>query len=298
MGLVETDLVLARRAALAGAAVGMRHFAALADLPRESKADGSIVTEADRAVEAAIREVLTAARPHDAILGEEGGLTAGTIAGYPAAGEKAIGAAVRGSGVGGRGAGSHGGETATDGRGRRWIIDPIDGTALFVAGDGRWLVLVALERDGEIVAGVAVTPALGRIWWAERGAGAYEAAIDGPEHRISVARDSADELSESRLGVLPSKIGLAEPLLAVVPDVPWAVHPALLVARGDLDLALQTHGKIWDFAATSLIVQEAGGHYSGLDGRTSPAAGPSLYSRSPGLHAAALAVLGREETKP
>jgi histidinol-phosphatase len=93
------------------------------------------------------------------------------------------------------------------------------------------------------------------------------------------------------------KLGLAAPLLEVVADVAWALHPALLVARGDLDLALQTHGKVWDFAATSLIVVEAGGHYSRLDGDTRPAAGPSLYSRSPDLHAAALSVLGRAEAK-
>ena len=88
-----------------------------------------------------------------------------------------------------------------------------------------------------------------------------------------------------------------EPLLAAVTEVPWALHPALLVARGDLDLALQTHGQLWDFAATSLIVTEAGGHYSGLDGRTQPAAGPSLYSRSPALHAAAFATLDRAEVR-
>jgi histidinol-phosphatase len=261
---VETDLLLARRAALAGAAVGVRYFAALADLPQELKADGSVVTAADRAVEAAIREVLTAARPGDAILGEEGGHTGGDRPGGPA---------------------------------RQWIIDPIDGTALFVAGDDRWLVLVALEQDGEIVASVAAVPAQGRIWWAERGAGAHEAPIGGEEHRISVARDRADDLATSRLGLLPSPLAGTEPLLAAVTEVPWALHPALLVARGDLDLALQTHGQLWDFAATSLIVTEAGGHYSGLDGRTRPAAGPSLYSRSPALHAAALATLDRAEVR-
>src|SRR4051794_32784980 len=74
---VETDLQLARRAVITGAAVALPHFAALADLPREHKADGSLVTAADRAVETAIREVLGAARPHDAVLGEEHGESAG-----------------------------------------------------------------------------------------------------------------------------------------------------------------------------------------------------------------------------
>jgi histidinol-phosphatase len=251
---VDDDLKLARLAASAGAAVGLRYFAELAGLPQEVKADGSVVTAADRAVEAAIREVIAAARPGDAILGEEGGQT-------------------------GRG-------------GRRWIIDPIDGTALFVAGDDRWLVLVALEEAGEIVAGVAAIPARGRTWSARRGGGAYEAVDGSPERRIAVTSGAPDDLGASRLAVLDIRPAVAAPLVAVVPALPWDVHPALLVARGDLDLALQTDGRLWDYAATSLIVEEAGGTYRGLDGRRRPAAGPALYARSEALSAAALSVLG------
>jgi histidinol-phosphatase len=257
---METDLELARRAALAGAAVGMRHFAALAGLSRESKPDGSVVTEADRAVEAAIREVLAQARPGDAILGEEAGQTGG---------------------------GS-----------RRWIVDPIDGTALFVDGDDRWLVLVALEEAGSIVVGVAVVPAQRRIWWAERGGGAFSAAVSGrgfvDEGRIAVERDGLDVLSGSRLGVMPAyglsaaERELVARLDAVARVVPWRTHAALLVASGELDLAIQTRGAVWDYAATSLIVAEAGGCFSGLGGRSRPAAGPALFTRSPALHAAAL----------
>ena len=240
---MDDDLQLARRAASAGAAVGLRYFAALAGLPRELKADGSIVTAADRAVESAIREVIAAARPRDAILGEEGGQTG-------------------------------------DG-GRRWIIDPIDGTALFVAGDDRWLVLIALEEAGEIVAGVAAVPAQGRTWWARRGGGAYEAADGVPERRTAVAADRPDDLASSRLAVLDTEPAVVAPLVAVVPALPWDVHPALLVARGDLDLALQTNGQVWDFAATSLIVEEAGGSYRGLDGRRGPAPSSVIMRLAP-----------------
>lgn len=261
---MESDLQLARRAALTGAAVGLRYFAALAQLPQQLKSDGSIVTEADRAVEAAIRGVLADARPDDAVLGEEAGQT------------------------------GHGS--------RRWIVDPIDGTALFVAGDDRWLVLVALEDAGEIVVGVAAVPAQGRIWWAQRGGGAFEAAISGStvadERRIRVDRDAPDILSGSRLGVIPVEDGLrpAEramiaPLTAVTSTVPWSTHAALLVASGELDLAVQTRGQVWDFAATSLIVEEAGGRFSGLDGQVRPAPGPALFARSAALHAAALRTL-------
>lgn len=256
------DVLLARRAALAGAAVGLRYFAALAELPTEVKADGSVVTEADRAVEVAVRAVLSEARPGDAILGEEGGLT---------------------------GAG-----------GRRWIIDPIDGTAMFVAGDDRWLVLIALEEGGEIVAGVAAVPAQGTIWWAERGAGAYTMRIgdEGTVRRLRVDPAGTDTPDGAALGVipddeqvLPAEWTMLAPLTAAARKVPWPTHAALLVADGRLDLAVQTRGQVWDFAATSLIVREAGGRYSGVDGRPGPGAGPSLFARSDALHAAALKLL-------
>lgn len=267
---MDDDLLLARRAALTGAAVGLRYFADLPRLVRERKLDGSVVTEADRGVEAAVRGVLGEARPDDAILGEEAGET-------------------------GRGS-------------RRWIVDPIDGTAQFVAGDDRWLVLVALEEAGEITIGVAAVPAQGKIWWARRGGGAFEADIRGTEEagerRIgsdptAAEPGGADGLQPgSRLGVIPpdaqvfpAERELIAPLQAVTTTVPWRTHPALLVACGELDLAVQTRGEVWDFAATSLIVTEAGGRYSGLDGRSRPGPGPSLFARNGALHAAALRLL-------
>jgi histidinol-phosphatase len=264
---MESDLQLARRAALAGAAVGLRYFATLAQLPQQLKSDGSVVTEADHAVEAAIRAVLADARPDDAVLGEEAGQTGG---------------------------GS-----------RRWIIDPIDGTALFIAGDNRWLVLVALEEAGEIVVGVAAVPAQGRIWWAQRGGGAFEADIADSnltaERRITADHDKPDTLRGSQLGVIPTDDELVQaeremiaPLSAVTATTPWSVHAALLVARGNLDLAVQTRGQVWDYAATSLIVEEAGGRFSGLDGRARPEPGPALFTRSAALHTAALQILNTD----
>ncbi|MEV6300467.1 inositol monophosphatase [Actinoplanes sp. NPDC051861] len=256
---MNDDLNLARAAAIAGAAEAMRHYAAVADLPREVKEDGSIVTRADRAVEATIRSVLTAARPGDAILGEEEGETSGT-------------------------------------GGRRWIIDPIDGTALFVAGDDRWLVLVALEEHGEITVGVAAVPALARIFSAASGQGAYEGRLDNgrvaDEVRISVAADAARKISDSRLGVVPAwGREVAAPLLDVADEVSWPLHPPLMIARGDLDVAVQTCGSVWDFAATSLIIEEAGGFYRGVDGRVGPAAGPSLFTANADLRDQALELL-------
>ncbi|MEH0843034.1 inositol monophosphatase family protein [Micromonospora sp. CPCC 205711] len=261
---MEADLLLARRAALAGAMIGLRYFAALAELPTELKSDGTVVTEADRAVEAAIRGVLTDARPGDAVLGEEAGETGG---------------------------GS-----------RRWIVDPIDGTALFVAGDNRWLVLVALEEADEVTVGVAVVPAQGKIWWAQRGSGAFEADISGGSltagRPITVVHRDPDTVAGSRLGVIPtdkelspSERDMIAPLGAETLRCPWSVHAALLVATGQLDLAVQARGQVWDYAATSIIVEEAGGCFSGFDGQSRPRPGPALFARSAAVHTAALRIL-------
>jgi histidinol-phosphatase len=247
---VENDLSVAVRATLAGAAVGLRHFAALERLRREHKPDGSIVTEADRAVETAVRGVLGEARPGDAVLGEEHG-------------------------------------SSGDGR-RRWIVDPIDGTAMFVAGDDRWLVLLALEVDGAVEVGVAAVPAQGGIWWAVRGGGAHTSDLDGGNARRIAVAAGPDVLDGSRLGVIPDGTELERyaPLRAAAREVPWRSHPALLVAAGELDLALQPTGQVWDFAATSLIVREAGGSHG--EGR--PVTGPALFARSAALRRAARAM--------
>jgi len=236
---VQSDLELARTAARAGADVALKYFAGLADLPRERKADGSVVTEADRATEAAIRAVLAEARPGDAILGEEGGET---------------------------GAGA-----------RRWIIDPI---------------------AGEIVAGVAAVPAQHRVWWAGRGGGAFAGPLDGTAAERIHVTDRRTPLAGSRLGVIPvapnlypSDLAVSAPLSAVAAAVEWDVHAALMVADGSLDLALQTRGELWDFAATALIVTEAGGCYGGVDGIRGPRPGVSLFAADRTLWTAAHDVL-------
>ena len=84
---------------------------------------------------------------------------------------------------------------------------------------------------------------------------------------------------------------LVAPLTAVTTARTWTLHPALLVARGDLDVAVQPNGQIWDFAATSLIVNEAGGSYSGVAGNLTPGPGPSIYARDDEFRRATLSVL-------
>jgi histidinol-phosphatase len=106
--------------------------------------------------------------------------------------------------------------------------------------------------------------------------------------------DAAGILRTSRFAVVPERRGqeLVAPVKAVTPALPWRIHPALMVARGELDVAVQTAGQIWDFAATSLIVTEAGGSYSGVSGRRQPGAGPSVYARSEALRRATLELIG------
>ena len=111
----------------------MPRFRAL-DLQVEVKADLTPVTDADRAVERALRERIAVVRPGEGVLGEEEGDDGGAV---------------------------------------RWIVDPIDGTKNFTRGVPVWATLIALEREDEIVCGVVSAPALGHRWWAGRGAGAF-----------------------------------------------------------------------------------------------------------------------------
>ena len=140
------DLALALRLADAADAQSIARFRA-ADLRIDTKPDRTPVTDGDTAVERAIREVLAAERPDDAILGEE-----------------------------------YGGERAP---GRQWIVDPIDGTTNFLRGLPIWATLIALAVDGEPVLGIASAPALGRRWWAATEHGAWASALpDGEPERL------------------------------------------------------------------------------------------------------------------
>ena len=259
----SADLALAQRAALAAAELSLRYFARVSQLAQDLKADGTIVTEADRAVEGEVRRILLEARPDDACLGEETGES--------------------GSGR------------------RRWILDGIDGTAVFVKGEDGWQSLIALEEDGAITVGVAVVPVKRQLWWAMRDGGAFVADIEGSglvrERRLAVSPAPAS-LAASRLGIVPPYAALpaerqafVERLAAAAMPVDWPVHAALLVASGEIDVAAQVFGSVWDFAALSVIVEEAGGVFSGLDGKGHPVVDTGVFASGVDLHAAALAYL-------
>ena len=139
------DLELATRLADAADAITTARFRAL-DLAVERKPDRTPVTDADTAVEDAIRSVLAAERPDDAVLGEE-----------------------------------RGGSAA---KGRAWVLDPIDGTKNFLRGVPVWATLIALVEEGEPVVGMISAPLLGRRWWAASGSGAFSSDSAGTRRWI------------------------------------------------------------------------------------------------------------------
>ncbi|MEX0664539.1 MAG: histidinol-phosphatase [Acidimicrobiia bacterium] len=227
---LESDLALALALADAADAITMPRFRAH-DLHVETKPDLTPVSEADRAVEQAIRERLAVDCPDDGILGEE---------------------------MGESGAGAP----------RRWIIDPIDGTKSYVRGVPVWATLLALEVDGDLVVGVVSAPALGRRWWAARGQGAF---ADGDPIRVSKVHDLADaqvcapnerEFEWRELDAAWREI--ARRCWRPVGFADFWGH--MLVAEGAADAMIEPVLAVWDVAALRPIVEEAGGRTSDLTG--------------------------------
>jgi histidinol-phosphatase len=251
------DLALARHLADEARAISLAMFRGR--FGRRVKADGSIVTDADEAVERAIRRRLQAERPTDAMLGEEEGQTGG----------------------------GH----------RRWIVDAIDGTHSFAAGGDQWGTLIALEIDGRIAVGVCDQVPIDRRYFAARGRGAFCAVGGAPPVRLAVSE--AADLEQSRCFVpnnewLPDAETRAQAtaLLAATRQPVPGDHPALLVAAGDFDLAVYFMGGPWDVAAPSIVVEEAGGRFSDRLGGTSIERGGGIFSNGR-VHDAVLAVTAR-----
>ena len=207
---MSPDLELALSLADEADAIALARFRAH-DLRVETKPDLTPVSEADRAVETALRARLARERPDDAVLGEEEG---------------------------------------GDDRGG-WILDPIDGTRNYTRGIPVWATLIAHADRVAVIS----APALGRRWWAERGAGAY---ADGN----SLAVSAVDRLEHSTL-----LYALNRPPPARAYDA-WHLRgfgdfwAHMLVAEGAAELAVDAAGlKIWDWAPLKVIVEEAGGRY-------------------------------------
>jgi histidinol-phosphatase len=254
---LEDELALALELADLADGITMPHFRS-ADLLIEHKADRTEVTVADRGCEAAIRERVAAARPDHAMLGEEDGLLG-------PAGARA-----------------------------RWIVDPIDGTSNFVKGIPIWATLIALELDGDLVVGVASAPALGRRWWAASGLGAF---ANGHAIRVSSEASLAGaHLSYSDVGSFYEH-GRGEALVRLSRSV-WRARGLgdfwmhMLVAEGAFDVAVEPVVSLWDLAAVKVIVEEAGGRFTSLEGEAR-ADGGSACSTNGLPHAEILAALAR-----
>jgi histidinol-phosphatase len=239
------DLMLALRLADGADTLTRTRFGAL-DLRVDTKPDLTPVTDADRAVEAEVRQALGHERPDDSILGEEFGGT-------------------------------------TTFSGRQWIIDPIDGTKNFVRGVPVWASLIALLEDGVPSVGVVSSPALQRRWWAARGQGAF-AAVDGAQPRrlsvSSVAELGSASLSFSSLSGWAQR-GLRARFIALT-DAVWRVRAYgdflsyCLVAEGAVDIAAEPEVSVWDLAALDILVREAGGQLTSLDGTAGPHGGNAV----------------------
>jgi len=220
----------------------------------ESKADLTPVTEADRRIEHAVRERCARLHPRLGVFGEE------------------LGGESRG--------------------GSRLIVDPIDGTRNFVRGIPIFATLLALEHEGEIIAGVVSAPALRTRWSAARGAGAFE-----NDRRIRVSQ--VDRLAEAQLfhgSLAGDEAGdSAARILALARRTARQrgfgdFYQHVLVASGAGEIAFDHGLKPWDVAPLFVLIEEAGGRITGLAGERSLDA--KIFATSNGLlHASALELL-------
>jgi histidinol-phosphatase len=264
MSAASEDLELALELADVADVITVARFRA-ADLVVETKPDLTPVTEADTAVERALREHLGEARPQDAIVGEE----------YGTSGE-------------------------ADAGGRRWIVDPIDGTKNYVRGIPVWGTLLALQEGDQATVGVVSAPALGRRWWAARGVGAFgadELSSEPRPLRVSAVRALEDaQLCISGFDGWEER-GRLEQLLSLARKC-WRTRgfgdfwTYMLIAEGVAEVGCEAVVSLWDLAAPQVIVEEAGGTFTDLGGVRTADGGDALATNGL-LHEAALALVGR-----
>jgi histidinol-phosphatase len=249
--------------------ISLARYRAL-DLVITTKPDKSPVTDADKSVETAISSAIHGKYPNDGIVGEEFG-TSGS----------------RGS------------------RDRYWVIDPIDGTKNFLRGVPTWATLIALVENENVVVSVVSSPALYRRWYASVGGGAFvtegasgagsqgEAKSDPRKLAVSkVSQISDASMAYSDFQGWGARRANFEKLL----DGAWRTRGLgdfwshMLVAEGAVDVAIEPSLALWDMAALDLIVREAGGKFSSLDGVDGPF-GPNAISSNGALHSAIVAAL-------
>lgn len=259
---LASALSAAREAAAAAAEV-LRHYWKHG-VAVELKADATPVTVADREAEQVIRKILQAALPQASIYGEEFGHDGG----------------------------SHDGDGARGGL--LWLVDPLDGTKSFVRRTPFFSTQIALMDGDELILGVSSAPIYGETMWASAGAGAW---LDG--ERVQVADTSAMSAASISTGNLKT----------LTTDARWAALGQLirdsnrirgygdfchyhLLARGSLDLVIESDVNILDIAALAVIVREAGGVFTDLDGAPLTLDTRSVLGGTPAIHRQALGRLG------
>ena len=259
----SADLAFALELAELADSISLPRFRS-ADLTIETKPDRTFVTDADRAVEEALRARIEAERPDDSFLGEESGR------------------AERGD--------------------RRWILDPIDGTSNFLRGVPNWATLIGLEVAGEITVGVVSAPAFGTRWWAETGSGAWKSEADAEPRRLRVS--GVDAIEHSSLSFQSIEqwdlAGYLQPLIALSRAV-WRdraygdMWSYMLLAEGLVDIVAEFDVKPYDLAALVPIVREAGGRFTDIDGAESAWNGSALATNG-ALHDAVRGVIDAAKT--
>ena len=255
------DLALAHALADLADAISLDRYQAQ-DLVVINKPDNTPVTDADRAVETAIREALATHRQTDGLVGEEFGSDKGTS-------------------------------------GRYWVIDPIDGTKNFMRGVPTWATLIALvsvDASGaeEVVVGIASAPALARRWSAAKGHGACVRFNSGNIDDLSEEFDASSgdkKISVSKVASLTdASISYSdftgwgerlEPFQKMLASA-WRTRGIgdfwshMLVAEGAVDVAIEPSLALWDMAALEIIVREAGGKFTNTAGQNGPFGGSGV----------------------
>ena len=269
---LQDDLALAHALADLADAITLNRYQAQ-DLVITNKPDNTPVTDADRAVETAIREALATHRQTDGLVGEEFGSDKGTSNRY-------------------------------------WVIDPIDGTKNFMRGVPTWATLIALvnvDSSGieEVVVGIASAPALARRWSAAKGLGAYvrfnsgsaddlweEFDASSNEKKISVSKVA--KLSDASISY-SDFVGWGdrlEPFQKMLANA-WRTRGIgdfwshMLVAEGAVDVAIEPSLAVWDMAALDIFVREAGGAFTNTAGQNGPFGGSGV-STNGALHNAVI----------
>jgi histidinol-phosphatase len=249
---LKSDLELALHLADLADEISLKRYQAL-DLIIETKPDLSPVTDADKAVETAIRGEISKLRADDLVVGEEFGSPDSLVGKY------------------------------------YWVIDPIDGTKNYLRGVPTWATLIGLiDPTGEVVVGVVSAPALARRWWAAKGLGAKTQFNSGKVTDLKVSKVS--KLSDASISYsdLIGWGGRKDKFVALQEKV-WRTRghgdfwSHMLVAEGAVDVAVEPSLSLWDMAALDVIVREAGGKFTNLDGEAGPH-GASAISSNGLLH--------------